>query len=204
MLMCVVDYGVGNLRSIVRGLEKAGASAKLTRDAKELSDADAIVLPGVGAFKDAMENLASLKNTLLDEIKSGKPLLGICLGLQLLFTESTEGGLHKGLDVVNGKVVRLPSNVKVPHIGWNTIKLHDHSISLFEGITDESYFYFVHSYYAVPKDENVVAARTRYGVSFPSVIRKGNVFATQFHPEKSGRIGLKLLRNFVQMVKEGF
>lgn len=199
-MICVIDYGVGNLRSITRGLERAGATVKLTRSIEDVSEAEAVVLPGVGAFRDALENLEPLKERLLQEVKGGKPLLGICLGLQLLFEESAEGGHAKGLALIKGRVVRLPSNVKVPHIGWNTIEVRK-ECPLLSGVGN-AYLYFVHSYYAVPEEEGVVAATTRYGVEFPSVIWKENIFATQFHPEKSGEVGLRILRNFVRTVKE--
>ncbi len=200
-MMCVVDYGVGNLRSITRGLEKAGAKVKLTRSVEDLIEAEAVVLPGVGAFRDALKNIEPLRNILLQEVKNGKPFLGICLGLQILFEESTEGGRTQGLSLIKGKVVKLPDSVKVPHIGWNTIEIKKRN-PLLNDVAEGAYFYFVHSYYAIPEDEEVIVATTKYGVEFPSVICNGNIFATQFHPEKSGEVGLRVLRNFVRVVKE--
>ncbi len=200
-MICVVDYGVGNLRSITRGLEKAGATVKLTTRIEDVRSAEAVVLPGVGAFKDAMEKMQPLKEALLQEVKNGKLMLGICLGLQVLFEESAEGGNYEGLALIKGHVARLPSHVKVPHIGWNTIKIRREN-PLLEGINNGAYMYFVHSYYAIPTNEEVIVATTNYGVEFPSVICNGNIFATQFHPEKSGEAGLKVLRNFVAIVKE--
>ncbi|MEM4446553.1 MAG: imidazole glycerol phosphate synthase subunit HisH [Candidatus Jordarchaeales archaeon] len=201
-VICVIDYGVGNLRSISKGLEKVGADVRLTTNEEDITAADAIVFPGVGAFKDAMRKLEPLKEVIIREIARGKPFLGICLGLQLLFDESTEGGLHKGLALLRGRVTRLPDSVKVPHIGWNAIKVKKES-PLLRGVSDGAYVYFAHSYYAIPQSEEVVAATTTYGVEFPSVICSNNIFATQFHPEKSGKVGLKVLRNFVAIVEGG-
>ncbi|MBS7246948.1 MAG: imidazole glycerol phosphate synthase subunit HisH [Candidatus Jordarchaeales archaeon] len=199
-MMCVIDYGVGNLRSITKGLEKAGATVKLTTKIEDILNAEAIVLPGVGAFKDAVKKMEPLKEVLLKEVEDGKPILGICLGLQILFEESFEGGRCEGLALIKGRVIRLPSEVKVPHIGWNTIKIKKKNPLLRE-VNDGAYVYFVHSYYATPDNEEVIVATTKYGVEFPSVICDGNIFATQFHPEKSGEVGLKILRNFVAIVK---
>jgi glutamine amidotransferase len=197
----IVDYGVGNLRSVEKAVEKAGGTAKISNSVKDFFSADGIILPGVGAFRDAQANLRELAPSLLEQMAEGKPLLGICLGLQLLFTESTEGGIHRGLDIVRGKVVRLPEGVKVPHMGWNTLRIIDRNRPIVDGVDSESYVYFVHSYYGAAQNKSEIVAETDYGVTFPSIISKGNAYATQFHPEKSGRIGLKILRNFLNIVK---
>jgi len=197
--IAIIDFGAGNLMSITKALEHLGADATITKDAKNIQNADAAVLPGVGAFYDAMQEIEHLT-----DIISGlgdRPLLGVCLGLQLLFTQSEEGGNNPGLNVLDGNVVRFKSkNIKVPHMGWNSVKIEKKS-RLFDGVDDESYFYFVHSYYAVPVDTDIVVGTTDYGGSFPSVIEKENIFATQFHPEKSGSNGLKLLENFIEIIK---
>ncbi len=197
-MIAIVDYGMGNLRSVQKALESVGHAAIVTRDRRAVSDASHLVLPGVGAFADCMKNLQDLK--LVEPIREGiqqrKPFLGICLGMQLLFTESEEFGIHKGLDLIPGRVVRFKDKgLKVPHMGWNQIKAaKPHPI--LDGIADDSFFYFVHSYYVVPDDEKVITTRTDYGTAFASSISRGNIFACQFHPEKSQQVGLKLLENF--------
>ncbi len=200
----VIDYGLGNLRSVTKALQAVGARAKHTSEPGEIISAKGAVLPGVGAFSAGMQNLQSrdILPAVLDRIAEGKPLLGICLGLQLLFTLSEEHGLYKGLDVIAGKVVRFGGELKIPHMGWNTVRLVRNSSAapLFEGVPDDSYFYFVHSYYVLPDDRSVVAATTEYGVEFASAIARDNLFAVQFHPEKSGDIGLRILENFVNYV----
>nr|MDO8129799.1 imidazole glycerol phosphate synthase subunit HisH [Candidatus Wukongarchaeota archaeon] len=201
MFIAILDLGIGNLRSIKRGLEFAGAKTKIISASKDLSKADSIVLPGVGAFEDAFKNLKPLKEILFEEISSGKPVLGICLGMQLMFEESTEGGLHKGLGIFKGKVVRFPKleGLKIPQMGWNSLEILKKD-PIIEGIEDDSYVYFVHSYY--PNSEERAVAKTSYGVDFPSIVsKKEQIFATQFHPEKSGKIGLKILENFVKIIK---
>lgn len=198
----IVDCGLGNIRSAQKGIEKSGSKAFISTDEKEIRDADALVLPGVGAFRDAINNIKPLAKTICEQVDFGKPLLGICLGLQLLFTESTEGGVYKGLNIFEGRVIRLPDGLKVPHMGWNSLKIVDANNPIMKDVPDDSYVYFVHSYYAEPKDKREIVALTDYGVDFPSVVSKGHVFATQFHPEKSGRIGLRILRNFVDYVKK--
>lgn len=205
----VVDYGMGNLRSAHKGLEKVGINAFVTSDPAAVRSAGAVVLPGVGAFRDCMANLsrAGLVSSVLDAIERGKPFLGICLGMQLLMTISEEFGLHHGLDVVPGRVRRFDQDaeLKVPHMGWNRVH-YSGDDRLFEGIPDGSYFYFVHSYYIAPVDESVVCGWTEYGERFCSAISKDNLFATQFHPEKSHNHGLKVLENFGKIVaghKEG-
>jgi len=195
-----VNYGVGNLRSIKRGLEKSGAKALITRNPKDLSQSDAIVLPGVGAFAEAVKNLAPISGVVMKAAEDGKPLFGICLGLQLLFTQSSEGGSIDGLNLISGDIVKLPDGVKNPQMGWNTIdivKFHP----LLEGIQNHSYVYFVHTYVPQPSEHKVIVATTKYGVRFPSVIAEQNLFATQFHPEKSGKTGLIILKNFTKIVK---
>jgi glutamine amidotransferase len=196
----IVNYGVGNLRSVKQGLEKSGGTVRITNHPKILSASDAIVLPGVGAFTAAAKNLAPLSATLRQVIDSGTPILGICLGLQLLFTDSMEGGSTDGLNLISGRVAKLPASVKIPQMGWNTLDIvQEHP--LMEDVKNNSYFYFVHSYFPQPSDAGVIVATTQYGVRFPSVIAKQNVFATQFHPEKSSSNGLTLLRNFITLSK---
>ncbi|MBM3237197.1 imidazole glycerol phosphate synthase subunit HisH [Candidatus Poribacteria bacterium] len=196
-MIAIIDYGMGNLRSVQKGFERVGVTAIITDDANKLADADAIVLPGVGAFSAAMRRLeeANLVEAIRREINAGKPYLGICLGLQLLFTESEEGGRHFGLDIIPGNVVRFPTGLKVPHIGWNELEIKK-DIPLLKDIPQKSYLYFVHSYYVVPDDPSVIAATTNYGIDFTSIIHKDNIFATQYHPEKSQTLGLRILRNF--------
>ncbi|MDI6751816.1 MAG: imidazole glycerol phosphate synthase subunit HisH [bacterium] len=197
-MIAIVDYGVGNLHSIGKVLERF-SEVRITRSALELMKAEKIVLPGVGAFPDAVSFLktASIFN-LLQELAKTKPILGLCLGMQLLFSESTEGGRTQGLDLIKGTVRRFEGEMKIPHIGWNTIEFA--SNPLLSGISNKSYFYFVHSYYADCL-EDVVIARTSYSdFSFSSVVAKGNIFGCQFHPEKSSGLGLKLLENFAKKV----
>jgi glutamine amidotransferase len=201
----VVDYGMGNLRSAQKGLEKAGVKAVITSDPAAVSSAEAVVLPGVGAFRDCMANLkaAGLVSPVLGAIEEGKPFLGICIGMQLLMTISEEFGLHSGLDVIPGRVVRFDadSGLKVPHMGWNRVH-YSGDRRLFEGIPDGSFFYFVHSYFVVPEDSSMVSGWTDYGERFCSAIARDNLFATQFHPEKSHMHGLKVLENFGKIVRE--
>ena len=197
----VVDYGVGNLRSIQKALEQVQADAVTSKNADFIAKADALVLPGVGAFRDAIANIAPIKSIIYEQIRQQKPLLGICLGLQLLFTQSTEGGLFSGLDIFHGHVIRFPQSNKVPHMGWNTVKLVDATNALVDGLPDEQYMYFANSYYADVDETNHVVAVTEYGVDFPSIVAKQSVFATQFHPEKSGKAGLTILQNFVNYVR---
>jgi glutamine amidotransferase len=198
--VAVVNYGVGNLRSIKRGLEKSGAQVQITLNPTELHKSDAIVLPGVGAFAPAVKNLVPITDVVKETMENGKPILGVCLGLQLLFTRSNEGGSTRGLDFISGDVVKLPESVKIPQMGWNTLDLVKAHM-LLEGVKDHSYVYFVHSYYPRPSDSKVIVATTEYGVRFPSMVAKKNLFATQFHPEKSSKTGLTILKNFVGIVK---
>ena len=191
---------MGNLRSIRKGLEKSGAQVQITHNPTDLRNADAIVLPGVGAFAPAVKNMAPITDVVAEAMENVKPILGVCLGLQLLFTQSSEGGSVKGLDFISGDVVKLPETVKTPQMGWNTINFAK-SHPLLEGIKDHSYVYFVHSYYPQPTDADVIVATTEYGVRFPSMVAKKNIFATQFHPEKSSKTGLIMLKNFVRIIK---
>ena len=200
----VVDYGLGNLRSVTRGLERANAAVTISDNPGSLDDADGIVLPGVGAFGDGMENAGPFRDALVDAADEGRPLFGICLGMQMLLTESEEAeregqGDVKGLDLIPGRNRRFTGGVKVPHMGWNELDVvRDHP--LVEGV-DGEYAYFVHSYYAEPDSDDHVVAETDYGEAFPSIVAndEGNVFGTQFHPEKSGETGLRILRNFVDI-----
>ena len=200
----VVDYGLGNLRSVTRGLERANAGVTITEDPDEFADADGIVLPGVGAFREGMDNAGPYREALADAADRGQPIFGICLGMQMLLGSSEEAehageGDVEGLNFIPGTNVRFDVDRKVPHMGWNELNVQrDHP--LVEGV-DGEYAYFVHSYYAAPDDEGAVVASTDYGVDFPSVIANedGTIFGTQFHPEKSGETGLRILRNFVDL-----
>ena len=194
--IAIIDYGVGNLRSVSRGLEQGGSKPVITKDKKILQESDGIVLPGVGAFEDAMKRLEDFKEVLIESMDK-KPILGICLGMQLYFTKSEEDGIHDGLDLMKGRVVSLPKSVKIPQMGWNSIEIKKET-PLLEGIKTGDYFYFVHSFYAKP-EEDVTTATSDYGLEFPAIVEKGLLLATQFHPEKSGKAGLKMLENFVKL-----
>lgn len=202
-MIAIVDYGMGNLRSVHKAFEMVGHQAVVTREPKEIDRATHVVLPGVGAFGDCMDNLIhyQLDEPIRRAIHDGKPFLGICLGLQLLFTESEEFGTHEGLKILPGRIRRIPApsgtskGFKIPHMGWNTISIRQPS-PILEGIAPESYVYFVHSYYVLPDDSDVTCTVTEYGVPFVSSVWKNNIFATQFHPEKSQRVGLRIFRNF--------
>lgn len=197
----IVDYDTGNLRSVQKALEHFHPTVIISREPEHVSGADGLVLPGVGAFKDGMQALEryGLISPIKDYIASGKPFLGICLGMHLLFSESFEFGHHKGLDIIKGKVVRFTNRVKVPHMGWNRIWFQKPS-SVFKGIDDGMYFYFVHSYYVIPEDAGIKLSVTSYDVEFTSAIGRDNLYATQFHPEKSQMLGLKILDNFSNLV----
>jgi glutamine amidotransferase len=198
-MISIVDYGMGNLRSVQKAFETLGVAARIAASADELSDCDRMILPGVGAFRDGIAELRrrNMVEPIQSHIAAERPFLGICLGLQMLFDVSHEEGRWEGLGVLRGDVVRFPeqADLKVPHMGWNRVDpVRD--CPLFAGIEPGSNFYFVHSYYGAPADESVIAARTEYGTSFTSVVQRGRMFATQFHPEKSQQFGLRLLRNF--------
>ncbi len=205
-MIAIIDYGMGNLRSVEKALQSLGYECQITSDAQEVARADKVILPGVGAFGAAMENLraAGLIEVTKDAIRSGKPFLGICLGLQLLFTEGEEMGRHEGLDVFKGKVVRFPEAMpldpqgqplRVPHMGWNNLNLKQLA-PIFRDVPNGARVYFVHSYFPVPEDESIIAATSEHGIEFTCAVWKDNVCATQFHPEKSGAVGLQMLKNF--------
>lgn len=196
--VAIFDYGAGNLLSLKIALQKVGLPAKIRSASKQLSDADAIVLPGVGNFSAARQKLDSTKETILEAVESGVPLLGICLGLQLFF-EGSEEGPGSGLGLFEGKAIRLPDMVKVPHMGWNTLSIVKDN-ALLEGIDNDAYVYFVHSLYPLPTRRDLIYTETNYGTKFASTVASKNVFGTQFHPEKSGDIGLRLLKNFAKIV----
>jgi glutamine amidotransferase len=198
----IVDYGMANLRSVQKAFEKVGFAAEITGDPSRVSEADKLVLPGVGAFRDAIARLheSGLAEPILDHVRAGRPFLGICLGLQMLFTKSYEDGEYTGLNLFPGEVVRFPDleGLKVPHMGWNQLRIR-RPAPLFRDVPDGSSVYFVHSYYAAPQSSALVATETDYPTPFASAIWHENVFATQFHPEKSQRVGLTMLRNFAAL-----
>jgi glutamine amidotransferase len=196
----IVDYGLGNLRSVIRGLENAGAKAVITSDPVEIASAEAIVLPGVGAFHEGMDQLGSLQETVVAAVQD-VPLLGICLGMQMLMDASEEHGAHRGLGLIPGHVKKFPSvrGMKVPHMGWNSICIDKPDNPLFEGFATEEYMYFVHSYYADTTPEFILTSTT-YICPFASSICNNNAYGVQFHPEKSGEIGLKMLKNFIGLI----
>lgn len=198
-MIAIIDYGMGNLRSVSKAFEAVGHQAIVTRDVATIRNASHVVLPGVGAFGDCMANLKQygLIESIKGAIQSGKPFLGICLGFQLLFTESEEFGRHDGLDLFPGKVRAFSkeAGLKIPHMGWNQVNVQ-RPCPLFEGIADGSNWYFVHSYFVDPRDKHITATTTTYGISFTSSIWKDNVVACQFHPEKSQAVGLQLIKNF--------
>ena len=198
-MIAIIDYQMGNLRSVQKAFHRVGTEAIITSDPSKIVQAEKVVLPGVGAFPDAMHELSRrhLVEAIRDTINSGKPFLGICLGLQLLFDASHEGGQHEGLGILAGKVIRfeLPTGYKVPHMGWNQALIRRRA-PILEGIAEGEHFYFVHSYYVIPQDASVVAIETDYFQPFCSMIWRDNLYATQFHPEKSQTIGLKILENF--------
>jgi len=202
VMIAIIDYQMGNLRSVQKAFESFGAEAVITSDASVLQQADKVVLPGVGAFEDAIKELRNrdLVSPIHDLIASGKPFLGICIGLQLLFDVSYEGGEYEGLGIIAGEVRRfeIAAEFKVPHMGWNQVNI-EHAAPILKGIDNNTYFYFVHSYYVVPSDPSVISVTSDYDGTFCAGIWRDNLFATQFHPEKSQRAGLQLLQNFSEI-----
>lgn len=199
-MIVLIDYGVGNLYSVEKAAAYVGGDVKISSSAEDIKRADKIILPGVGAFGDCMKNLAAtgLIPTIKAEISAGKPILGICVGLQILFAGSEESPNVDGLNIFSGSVKRICAGVlKIPHMGWNSIKFG--GSKLFAGLSGEPYFYFVHSYHAVPDDKNIIAATTNYGETVTAAVEFENIFATQFHPEKSGDVGLQVFKNFVEL-----
>ncbi len=201
-MITIVDYGMGNLRSVQKAFEKVGHAATITADPQVVADARKLVLPGVGAFRDAIARIqsAGLARPIVEHIQRGKPFLGICLGLQLLFTKSYEDGEYDGLNVFPGEVVRFEAStgIKIPHMGWNQLRVA-RPAPVLRDLPAEPAFYFVHSYYVVPRDRGIIATETDYPTPFTSAIWHENVFASQFHPEKSQKLGLRLLHNFAEL-----
>ena len=204
-MIAIIDYGAGNLRSVQKALEFLGAQGEITRDRQKILAADRAILPGVGAFGDAMLRLrqSGLDTAVTDFAASGKPFLGICLGLQLLFEESEESPGVKGLGIFQGKIKKIPGKegLKIPHVGWNQLEITQPE-GVLRGLGESPFVYFVHSYYMEPKNRDLIAAVTEYGTRLPVAVQKGNVAAVQFHPEKSGDTGLHILRNFIEMGEE--
>lgn len=202
--LAIIDYSMGNLHSVAKSIQYMKIPVKITDKKKDIENSCGIVLPGVGAFRDAVKKLKekNLINLIKKQVFSGKPIIGICLGMQLLFTKSYEFGEYDGLDFIKGKVIRFKTNLKVPHIGWNSIEINKKSLIL-SGIKNNSYFYFVHSYYCVPENEKVILTKTKYGnIIFTSGVEYQNVFGFQFHPEKSSEQALKIYKNFFTICKK--
>ncbi|MDO5382149.1 MAG: imidazole glycerol phosphate synthase subunit HisH [Eubacteriales bacterium] len=201
-MIAVIDYDAGNLKSVEKALISLGEEVVVSRDSGEILQADKVILPGVGSFGDAMNNLDhfGLVDTIKNVAKQGKPFLGICLGLQLLFKESDETPGAEGLDILPGKILKIPpqEGLKIPHMGWNSLNIKD-GAKLFKGIAPNPYVYFVHSYYLKASDESIVAASTEYSTHIHASVESGNIFACQFHPEKSSDVGLKILKNFAEL-----
>jgi len=195
-MIAIIDYGMGNLRSVQKAFEYLGYKAVITQQPSEIQKADKVVLPGVGAFRDAMQTIKQkgIDKVLYDVVEQKKPLLGICLGMQMFFEKSYEYGEHKGLGILQGEIVKLPENVKIPHMGWNSLNIKKKN-PLFEGLSQEPYVYFVHSYH-LNTEADIVSATTYYGKEIQVAAQKENAFALQFHPEKSGDVGLNILQNF--------
>jgi len=203
-MITIIDYGSGNLKSIKNGFKKINANAIISSSLKDIDDAEALVLPGVGAFGNAMENLGKYENSIENHIATGKPFLGVCLGLQVLFSTSEESPDIPGLDIFQGEVLHFPDSVKenglkIPQMGWNQLEIKT-QCPILDGVNN-NFMYFVHSYYVNPEDRNIIAATVNYCIDVPAVICKENIFATQFHPEKSGEKGLQILKNFVKLVQ---
>lgn len=204
-MIAVIDYGAGNLQSVVKALDFIDCDCFVTNQKEELLNATGAILPGVGSFADAMDcmNNSGMTEAVLEYVKSDKPLLGICLGLQLLFDGSEESPGAKGLGLLKGKIRKIPNSdgsLKIPHMGWNSLNIRKHD-GIFKNIEGSPYVYFVHSYYLKADDEDIVSARTHYGIDIDAAVRYKNIYATQFHPEKSGKIGLQILRNFVDITR---
>lgn len=200
-MIAVIDYGAGNLQSVVKALRFIGCDCMITNNKQELLSANGAILPGVGSFGDAMDCMSrsGAADGVLSFVKTGKPLLGICLGLQLLFDSSEESPDARGLGLLKGSIRKIPDNdgtLKIPHMGWNSLELCRRD-GIFQGLPDNPYVYFVHSYYLTAEDESIVSAKTQYGTSIDAAVAFENIYATQFHPEKSGKLGLQILRNFV-------
>lgn len=201
-MIAIIDYGVGNLKSVSKALENLGFQTIITNDTQKINASKAMILPGVGAFKDAMEQLKQYKlvDCIRNYAKSGKPILGICLGMQMLFDRSFEDGQWEGLGLLKGEIVRFDNCLKVPHMGWNQL-IKGTPDNITQGLNLQSYVYFVHSYYLKPQNPEEVILWAEYGTMVPAVVRKGNIMGMQFHPEKSGKTGMKLLENFGRMVQ---
>jgi glutamine amidotransferase len=199
-MITVIDYGMGNLRSVVKAVEKYTSAVRISSDPGSIATSKALIMPGDGAFGHAMENLTTLGwvEPLVEFILAGGYFFGICLGYQLLFTSSEEFGNHKGLDIIPGNVVRFTTDLKVPHMGWNQVVFRQYH-PVVEGIPQHSYFYFIHTYYPVVLDNSWIIGQTQYSVEFASIVGKGNCIATQFHPEKSHKYGLRMIENFVRL-----
>ncbi len=204
-MIVIIDYGMGNLRSVQKAFERFYPNVVVSSSAKDILGADKLILPGVGAFKVAMDELKKrdLVSPIKASIEKGKPFLGVCLGMQLLFSESEEGGKIKGLDIIKGRVKKFKEKkgLKIPHMGWNVVKskVKSQKSKILNGVEKDSYMYFVHSYYVEPKDKDVILCRTDYGGNFTSGIQKDNIYGFQFHPEKSQSCGLKIVENFVKL-----
>jgi glutamine amidotransferase len=200
-MMVIIDYGMGNLFSIYNGLKRVYDRPLLVtaEDMERLREASGIIVPGVGAFDDCVRSFRPFSGTLIERVEAGIPVLGICIGMQLLFERSEEGS-EAGLGLIPGGVVRLPGSVRVPHMGWNTLRLKKQS-ELLAGITEQEYFYFVHSYHCVPRDAAYIVASTNYGIELAAVVQRDNLFGVQFHPEKSSKKGLQVLANFARMCR---
>ncbi len=199
-MISIIDYGMGNLRSVQKAFEKVGAQVMVSSNPKDILKADKVVLPGVGAMAPAMKKLQELGlvDAIGQTIKAGKPFLGICLGLQLLFEKSSEGGNVEGLKILEGSVERF-TQLKVPHMGWNQIKIQSGGKNLFKDVSNEANVYFCHSYFVEPQDKSIAASLTNYGIDYVSSVAKGNIWGVQFHPEKSQTVGLQILKNFAQL-----
>jgi glutamine amidotransferase len=200
MMIAIIDYGVGNLRSVEKAFTSQGLGAVVTNNEKTLREADKLVLPGVGAFAACMQGLQryGFDELVVEAAQAGKPIIGLCVGLQMMFEEGHEFGIHKGLGLMPGRVVRFPEGVRVPHVGWNQVAIrHEHPI--FRDLPDQSFFYFVHSYHVQTSDQSCVLGETEYALRFPSICGRGSIVGVQFHPEKSQMAGLTLLRNFAEL-----